>query len=202
MEDFLRNDFTTHYALPVCTVANLTLVTDEPYFEIEDTKGEIALHTTVGQGTARFSNLANLTMTIVNYDKFVTSLPSDFRLGKKRCDIIVTCDADRYFVLGEIKNSHKIKRRGAKAQEQLLESLTALVAVPQISALIHGKAIKRCCYFNKQSSSSPAPINAVAAFNRLAGTVSSGLKMTHSGIEGLNFEYWEYLGGQTLTLTR
>ncbi len=202
MEDFLRNDFTTHYALPVCTVANLTLVTDEPYFEIEDTAGEIALHTAVGQGTARFSNLASLTMTIANYDKFFTSLPNQFQRHKERCDIIVTCGVDRYFVLGEIKDSTNIKHYRKKAKAQLLKSLTALVAVPQISALIHGKAIKRCCYFNKQPSSSPAPINAVAAFNRLSTLVPDGLKMTHSEIENLNFEFWEYLGGQTLTLTR
>jgi hypothetical protein len=28
-----------------------------------------------------------------------------------------------------------------------------------------------------------------------------GFKMSHPGIEGHNFEYWEYLGEQTLTLT-
>ncbi len=202
MEDLFRNDFTTHYGLSVCTEANLTLVTAEPYFEIEDTETrEIAVHTVNGQGMARFSNPTGMTITIVNYDKFVTSLPNPFQNRRKRCDIIVVCDIDRYFVLGEIKDSPNVKNHRKKAKKQLYESLITLVAVPQILELINGKAIKRCCYFNKQSSS-PISISAVSAFNRLSNIFPDGFKMTHSGIEGQNFEFWEYLGGQTLTLTR
>ena len=46
MEDLLRTDFTSHYGLSVCTTAKITVVTNEPYFEIEDTDvKEIMLHT-------------------------------------------------------------------------------------------------------------------------------------------------------------
>lgn len=201
MENLLRNDFTTHYGLPACIEPNLAIVTDETYFEIEDTVlREIAIHTLVGQGMARFSNPNALRITICNYDKFVTCLPNHFQYGRKRCDIILVSDVDRYFIIGEIKDSPNVKNHRKKAKKQLLESLTTLIAVPEILVQVNSKVIKRCCYFNKQTSS-PTLINAVTAFNRLTTIFQDGFKMNHLGIEGHNFEFWEYLGGQTLTMT-
>lgn len=201
MEDLLRYDFTAHYGLPVCTEPNLVIETDEQYFEIEDTVArEIAIHTVIGQGMARFSNPTTLRIIIANYDKFITSLPNHFQNGRKRCDIIVY-DAENHFILGEIKDSPNIKQHRKKAKKQLFESLTTIIAVPQILALINIRVVNRCCYFNKQTSS-PALITATTAFNRLSTIFTDGFKMSHPGIEGQNFEFWEYLGGQTLTLTR
>lgn len=201
MEDLLRNDFTAHYGLPVCIEPNLVIETDEPYFEIEDTVArEIAIHTIAGQGMARFSNPTTLKITISNYDKFVTSLSNAFQNGRKRCDIVV-CDDVKYFILGEIKDSPNIKQHRKKAKKQLFESLTTLTAVPQILASVNLRVVKRCCYFNMQTSS-PVLITATTAFNRLSTIFVDGFKMSHSGIEGQNFEFWEYLGGQTLTMTK
>jgi hypothetical protein len=202
MENILRNDFITHYGLQACTETNLTLRTDKPYFEIEDTVArEIEIHTVKGQGMARFSNPSQLTITITNYDKFITCLPNSFQNRKKRCDIIVVDEGDRYFVLGEIKDSPNVKNHRKTARKQLLDSLTTLVAVPNISELINGKTVKRCCYFNKQPNS-PAILSAVSAFNRLSTLFPDGFKMNHTEIELQNFEFWEYLGEQTLTLTK
>jgi hypothetical protein len=200
MEDLLRNDFTAHYGLPVCVEPNLVIQTNETYFEIEDTvTREIALHTINGGGMARFSNPKALAITIANYDKFVTSLPNHFQNGRKRCDIIV-CDDGRNLILGEIKDSPNIKHHRKEAKKQLYESLTTLMAVPQFLALTNTKTVKRCCYFNKQTSA-PSLIIATKAFNRLSTLFQDGFKMSHPAIEGQNFEFWEYLGGQTLTLT-
>jgi hypothetical protein len=200
MEDLLRNDFTTHYGLPVCTEPNLVITTNESYFEIEDNvTREIVLHTIKGDGMARFSNPIASTITIANYDKFVTSLPPHFQNGRKRCDIIV-CDDGNNLILGEIKDSPNIKKHRTYSKKQLNESLTTLMAIPLFLALTNKKTIKRCCYFNKQSSS-PAMLTATAAFNKLSTLFQDGFKMSHPEIEEQNFEFWEYLGGQTLTLT-
>jgi hypothetical protein len=191
MEDLLRNDFTAHYGLPVCIEPNLVIQTSETYFEIEDTvTREIALHTINGDGMARFSNPNASAITIANYDKFVTSLPNNFQRGKGRCDIII-CDDGRNLILGEIKDSPNIKQHRKKAKKQLYESLTTLMAVPQFLALTSNKTIKRCCYFNKQTSS-PALLTATTAFNRLSLIFQDGFQMSHPGIEEKNFEFWEY----------
>jgi len=200
MEALLRNDFTVHYGLPICMEPNLVIKTKESYFEIEDTvTREIALHTINGSGMARFSNSNALEVTIANYDKFVTSLPNHFQNGRKRCDIIV-CDDGRNLIFGEIKDSPNIKQHRKKSKKQLYESLTTLMAVPKIAALANNKTVKRCCYFNKQTSS-PAILTANIAFNRLSLIFQDGFQMSHPAIEGQNFEFWEYLGGHTLTLT-
>ncbi len=198
MENFLRNDFTTHYHLDTCTASDFVVITDDPYFELEDTQGEIVLHSSVGMGMARFSNQSRLSISIANYDKFVTGLPNAFQRGKRRCDIIV-CDDTMFFILGEIKDSSNLKHHRKEAKKQLLASLLTLKAVPQILEEINRKTVKRCCYFNKQPNV-PTPINAVTAFNRLPAFFAQGLQMSHAGIEEQNFEFWEYAGTQTFML--
>lgn len=204
MEALLRDDFTAHYQLAACTESNLVITTRESYFEVEDTAAkDLVLHTSVGGGMARFSNPARLTVTVANYDKFMTSLPSHFQEGKKRCDLLLTSDSQ--FILGELKDriiSNRNQKRGVRsvAKGQLLVSLTTILAVSSIAVLANSKNIKKCCYFNKQSNS-PALLSATTAFNRLSTMFQDGFKMSHPGIERHNFEYWEYLGGQTLTLT-
>ena len=206
MEDLLRTDFTSHYGLSVCTTAKITVVTNEPYFEIEDTNvKEIMLHTSRGRGMANISNPSKMQITVANYDKFISNLPHSFQNARKRCDILVTCDNDRYFILGELKDrniSNKNSRHNVKkgAKEQLFQSLKTLTDVQEILDYINAKLVKRCCYFNKQSKS-PTILNAVTAFNRLANVFPDGFKMTHSDIEALGFEFWEYTGEQTLKMT-
>lgn len=112
-----------HYSLPVPTTTNWFVQTAETYFEVEDTNaGEIVLHTTRGLGMGKFSNLDALDITVINYDKFITSIQDEpFKRGRQRCDILLNSINNRYFVLGEIKdrniinkNSRKSVRKGAK----------------------------------------------------------------------------------------
>jgi hypothetical protein len=200
MEELLRNDFTTHYHLPFCAAISLIIETEEAYFEIEDTKKEIILHTERGRGMANFSNPSKMPLTIVNYDKFMTSLDNDFQRGKDRCDIIVNSKGNQYFILAELKDSPNIKNHRKKAKKQLLASLATLVEVEKIKEVITSKTVKKCCYFNKQSKS-PQLIEAVKAFNRLATGFTDGFQMSQADIEAFNFEFWEYTGEQTLTFT-
>lgn len=197
-----------HYGLPVPTTTNWYIKTDEIYFEIEDTiGGEIALHTVRGGfGMAKFSNNGALDFTIINYDKFITSIQSEpFKNGRRRCDILLSSNDDKYFILGELKdraiinnNSRKNVRKGAK--EQLLASLQTIFEVPEIAEFINLKTRKRCCYFNKQSASPPT-LNATIAFNRLPEFYPDGFQMSKPDIEAFGFQYYEYTGEQTMILT-
>lgn len=199
MEVLLRDNFTAHYGLPVCTEPNLVIQTNERYFELEDIVATgIVLYTNIDAGTARFSNPNSLVVTIANYDRFMTSLPNHFQRGRDRCDIIV-CDDARSLILGELKDSLNIKNHRKKAKRQLLDSLTTLMAVPQFLALANNKIVRKCCYFNKRANS-PSIITATTAFNRPSTIFRGGFQMSHPAIEGHNFEFWEYLGEQTLIL--
>lgn len=199
MENLLRDRYTAHYGLSRCTVPDLVIQTTEIYFEIEDTATrEIAIYTSERKGAARFSNRNKLDVTIANYDKFVSSLSPDFQKGRKRCDIIV-CDEKKNLILGELKDSPNIIRHRKKAKKQLSESLIDLLAVPEFLELSNNRTVKRCCYFNKRANS-PGGITATTAFNRLSIIFQDGFKMNYPAIEGHGFEFWEYLGEQTLTL--
>lgn len=205
MEEILRYGFTAHYGLPPCISMNFATETKESYFEVEDLPNkEISIFTSRDRGTAKFSNPDKMNLTIFNYDKFVSTLPSYFQEGRKRCDIILTCTFDRYFILGELKDRTIIRKRSESkvkkgAENQLLQTLNTLIEVPEVLDFMNTKSIKRCCYFNKQSKS-PDLINAVKAFNRLPNIFPEGFQMPHPAFESLNFEFWEYTGEQTLIL--
>lgn len=200
MEDLFLVTFTAHYILPVAGTVNFTLTTTATYFEVEDDASrELVLHSAVGAGMARFSNPNQLQLTIVNYDKFLTSLPNAFQNGKQRCDLILCSDSADYFMLGELKDripSGKV-RKGAK--DQLIASLEILLEVADIARLAASKTTKRCCYFNKQSKA-PAILSAVSAFNRLASLYVAGFQMSSPAIEALGFDFYEYTGSQTVQL--
>ena len=207
MENLLMNNLVAHYNIPTPNTTNWFIETNETYFEIEDTNaGEIVLHTTRGFGMCKFSNRDVLDVTVVNYDKFITSIQDErFKNNRKRCDILLYTNSDRYLILGEIKDrilqnnkSESKVRSGAK--KQLLSSLQTILIVPEINAYITRKAVKRCCYFNKQSTS-PITLNATTAFNRLPSIYPEGFHMSKPDIEAFGFEFYEYTGEQTMILT-
>lgn len=205
MEQLLRTDFTAHYGLSTYSAPNLCIQTSATYFEIEDTvTKDVQIHTSQGLGMARVANPGGIQITIGNYDKFVSELHHTFQHGRKRCDVLLTCDNTHYFILGELKDRNitdQIRQQEVsdRAKEQLRQSLTTLKAVPTIQSYIDNKTHKRCCYFNKQSSA-PSPITAVSAFNSLSNLFPDGFQMSNPDIEALGFEYWEYTGNQTLRL--
>ena len=84
MEDLLTNNLISHYNLPIPTITNWFINTEETYFEIEDTNaGEIQLHTVRRAGMAKFSNQDTLELTIINYDKFITSKMNLLKMVEK-----------------------------------------------------------------------------------------------------------------------
>ena len=198
----------SHYILPTPTIINWFIQTEETYFEIEDTTvGEIVLYTTRGSGMSKFSNPDTLAVTVINYDKFITSIQDEsFKSGRQRCDIILNSNDNRYFVLGEIKDRsifNKNSRRNVRknAKEQLISTLQTILVVPEIATYLTTKVTRRCCYFNKQSAS-PAILSATTAFNRLPNFYPDGFKMTKREIEALGFEFYEYTGAQTMILMK
>jgi hypothetical protein len=201
MENLLEFDLIQHYNLPAVTVTNWFIKTAEVYFEIEDTNaGVIVLHTNRGLGMGKFSNRDGLDVTIINYDKFITSIQDQpFKNNRKRCDILLASANNRYLILGELKDRNISKTVRKIAKKQLLSSLQTMLAVPPILNYSTQKAVKRCCYFNKQSAS-PATLTATTAFNRLPNIYPDGFKMSNPDIEALDFDFYEYTGAQTMAL--
>lgn len=202
MEDLLTNKLVSHYNLPAPTTTNWFVRTEATYFEVDDTStGDIVVNTNRGSGMAKFSNVDALSVNVVNYDKFITSIQDEaFKQGRKRCDILVTCHSNRYFILGELKDRNPRGRVRSGAIKQLLSSLQTLTTVPEINAYIDSKAVKRCCYFNKQSTS-PTNLSATIAFNRLSRAFPDGFRMSKPEIESFGFDFYEYTGEQTMALS-
>ncbi|MDF3822137.1 hypothetical protein P3G55_19685 [Leptospira sp. 96542] len=200
MEVLLQRNFTEFYGLTFPSIVDWFFDTDEKYFEIEDSNTkELVLYTKPGNGTACISNPIGFQVKIINYDKFISSLPNFFQDGRKRSDLILTCAKTNTFVLGELKDSKNIKKHRKKAKKQLLETLLTLIAVPEIFGYIKSASVNKCCYFNKQARVSTS-LNAVSAFNRLPNSFVNGFKINLPEFEANNFEFWEFFGSQTLIL--
>ncbi len=199
------NSLISHYNLTAPTITNWFIQTTATYFEIEDTNAEISLDVTKGSGTGKFKNQDALNIRVFNYDKFITSIPNEpFKHCRKRCDFLLDSRNHRYLILGEIKDRRILDENAREnvrmiAKNQLLSSLKTLLEVPEIDSHSTHKDIKRCCYFNKQSSS-PATLTATTAFNRLPNFYTDGFQMSNPEIEAYGFDFYEYTGEQTMTL--
>lgn len=196
MEYLLTTDFINHYGITASTKTNLSIQTDEPYFEIEDDNNrELQLHLVAGSGMAAFSNSPRFNTAILNYDKFMTGLANAFQTGKKRCDAIINTLNGNYFLLAELKDRNPRSNFRADAIRQLQASLALIMAVPSIAAYAVGYPIRHCCIFNKQALAPPL-LTATTAFNRLNTIAPAGLQTLDPAINTLGFELWEYVGGQ------
>lgn len=208
MENLLRNNYTAYYGLPKCTCGKFSTSTNASYFELND--DSIIIYQDRDSGVAKYSNPNLKTITAINYESFVKSLPSRFKQGRSVCDLIVISDNNEFFLLNELTDTHikyvypyenlkglQIGKR-AKAKQQLTTTLDDLLSVPSISIEIDKYKHKRCCFFNKQSMA-PLSINATEAFGRINSLTSEGFKMSNTDIESRGFEYYEYSGDQVLT---
>jgi hypothetical protein len=207
METLLRNDFTAYYGLPTAIVSNISINTAALYFEIEDDEHkETQIHLIRGMGMAAYKNVNGYEVTILNYDKFLTSLPHIFHQRKQRCDLILHTKNKRYFLLNELKDKKPKNKVRTESINQLLASLKLIMTVPAIAAFANAHRFRHCCFFNKQSmagtsvTAEAANRTAVNAFNRLSRLTPNGLKMSNPEIEALGFEFWEYSGNQIYNL--
>ena len=138
-------------------------------------------------------------------------MPTKFRSGKEKCDLIVYDNDNKYFLLNELTNSHpkyvepysndKGNKPGKrqKAIDQLLSSLTLVKNVPEILDFINLYTNKQCCFFNKQAHA-PVTISATVAFNRINTITTTGLQMVNETFAQFDFELWEFSGDQIFTL--
>jgi hypothetical protein len=69
----------------------------QPYIGISDCGDHIEIHTKKDEGTGRFTNPNRATVTVINYDRFVKSLPNEIHRGKKQCDAILYTDTKNFF---------------------------------------------------------------------------------------------------------
>lgn len=198
MENLLRVDFVNHHILPACTVVAHTVNHDT--FEIDDISRVLQVRAGISNGMAKYQNPQAKTVSIVDYDGFLTSTPHLFQHGKKRCDVILhtTTDAS-HFLLNELKDRIPLTEVLTKATAQMLATLTELHTVPSIVNFIATFTTKKCCYCNRQSTA-PAIITATTAFNRVSTLAPHGFLLTNTDIQNFGFELWEYSGNQTILL--
>ncbi len=215
MNELLKCDFITHYNrepnLPVSCTLILKSTRNTEFSLIDDDAMIYSLDDK--DGVARYNNIDSLDVTVINYEKFITTLPPRVKntgsIGSNICDLIVYTDDKNYFLLNELtdtktyllyeheRSGEKVEGKISKARRQLKQSLENIVDVPTIGMYIESFKIKQCCFFNKQAKYAPEELNATKAFNSLNAISSTGNSMSNPDIENLGFEYWEFYDNQT-----
>ncbi|WP_062326875.1 hypothetical protein [Treponema endosymbiont of Eucomonympha sp.] len=164
MDNLLKNEFVDYYYDKHHALISKTLDdvrnnakiekknTNDICFSTDDVCGCLALYPNKNAGTSRFTNGNGYNIVIINYDKFLTSLPNPVQRGKQRCDIIMyLVKQTDDFLLVEIKKSSNDSSKST-ANKQLLDTLEMLITVPEIETFIKKFQIKRCCRFIKKIS--------------------------------------------------
>lgn len=208
MEALLKSDFIAHYALGICTVRSVS--TNNKNFDlIDDT---MMVHPS-GTGIAKYNNINQKEVKVINYELFINSLSGAFQRGREKCDLIAYTLDHSHFILNELTDTDpkyvpdftltdgtpRIGKRN-KAIAQLRKTLIDISKVPSILYFLNSHRSKKCCFFNKQINS-PLGIRATAAFNRLSILSTDGFKVSDPVIESFGFELWEFSGNQTCKLS-
>ena len=204
MEQLLKKNYTTHYRLPQSSVANIYQETDAVYFEItDDNNKETQISFSPNSGQAVYQNPNQYLIGIINYDKFVTSLPQYFQDNRRRCDLLIyTVLQPCYFLLNELKDANPVYG-ASKATLQLEKSLTDLLAVPEIKDFINKFSVKKCCFFNKRELHPLPLINAESAFNQpntIENIPQNGFIMQNTIMESFGFTHHIFYGGNQFIL--
>lgn len=204
MDTLLRIDFTTHYAIPACTITDLKQEVNHPRFEVADIAKKLVISTVVNSGAAVFNNPNGHLIAVVDYDRFLSACPPAFQMGKKRCDMIAyNTSAPNIFILGELKDRkyHPIFNASniQDVKDQLLHTIWCIKAVPSIQGFINTFAEKRACYFNKKPGA-PVGLSAVTAFNRVNTIAKNGFLMPDATLNAEGYDYWEYFPGNGVNI--
>ncbi len=219
MKELLETDFINHYnrhpELPVETNIIHYSVNDID-FEIKDETGKKDSAGNDIYGMAKYSNPNQYRINIIEYEKFIKSLPARVKntnaIGKDVCDYIVYSENQQYFLLNELTNTApkfineyenlKGKQEGklVKAQRQLKCSLENVIKVPTIHTYIRQFIAKQCCFFNSYSEEI-TEVNAEQAFNQLDNIeYFEPSKLSSPEIEAFGFEFWVFSGNQIYLL--
>lgn len=218
MKDLLGNDFINYYnqhpEQPVNDCKIELTIYESDFFELIDKTGKKDGAGNDIYGSARYSNPDKIKINVINYEKFINSLPPRVKnnIKKSKCDFIVYSANSQYFLLNELtntapgfineyKNSKGERKEGklATAQRQLKHSLENITNVSSIDGYIRSFTIKQCCLFNSYSVPI-SDINAEQAFNQLDNIDSEPSKLSVSEIENFGFEFWVFSGSQTCLL--
>ena len=214
MDTLLTNQFLTHYALAKPNASAPAKETNAKYFELSD--DAFLIHFVVGDGVAPYKNNSVLQVKVINYETFHIGLPAAFTHGKQICDLLAyTKLVNNYFSLNELTDTDPAyvidftnstgprKRKRNKAMDQLQNTLSLLMAVPDIKAFIDNFIVKKCCFFNKKATPPtvvPTILTAITSFNRINTITEEGFEMSHPAIEALGFKLFEYSGGKAANI--
>jgi hypothetical protein len=203
MKNLLEKDFISHYGLTAKVTVNVVSTNDADFERVDD----------AGGGAAKYSNPNNKEVNVINYEKFINSLPVSFQQGREKCDLIVYTSDLSFFLLNELTKTQPqyvsdFTQRGGtqrigkrnKAISQLIQTLADICVVPNIDTFIKQHKTKHCCFFNK-SPLSPTGIIAPVAFSRLSLLTPYGIHTRNFDIESWGFDFWEFSNSQTYLLS-
>jgi hypothetical protein len=209
MQNLLKNEFVDYWYAQCTDPQGITLgfvrskvdieihTTHETYFEISDVADNLVLSQN-DTGTSRYINNKAYSIEIINYDKFLSSLPYPINPGKMRCDSIIYPVCVRTdFLLVELKSS-KNKKQRLRANEQIIETLETLTVVPEVQDFIKTFVIKRCCEFIKKAKA-PRRIKVSSSFRRAKKLLVNGKYVQNADIEAYGFELYRYYDSQVYT---
>lgn len=211
MIDLLKKDLPAHYGLHRTGIEVRSEKTKEPQFDLND--GHDAIVVKYREGNVSFAHSTGSEIEVVDYEYYLNGLSgTKFENGRLRCDFMLyDLGSKNFFVLNEqtstkdgtanlekpiIGKDGNVRYPGGKyekAENQLLETLKTLTAVPAISHYMSTFQRKICLMsyvINRQEQHS-AVVAFVNRYKQIESkeTGENGAILSSPNIEAEGFEY-------------
>lgn len=165
-------------------------VTTSEEFDLKDKENLIIQP--VNTGSVTYKNPKKQSVSVIDYEKYINSLPDSVQNGLKRCDFLVYSEDSDVFILNELSQSKNVFDKESHAIHQLADTLALLLECNETKSKILNYGEKYCIFSNryKKIESPDGVADAFGAVYDLIGTLEIAKPEDIPAISALGFVYY------------
>ena len=115
------------------------------------------------EGNVTYKNETEKSIFVLNYEKFIESLPAEKRKGIKHCDFLVS-ESDSFFICNELSMGADINSKWPKAWKQLQQTIQILNKSDKLKELF-STLTNKFCVLSTRREKITTPLGIADAFN-------------------------------------
>lgn len=141
------------------------------------------------EGNVTYKNETEKSIYVLNYEKFIQSLPEEKRKGIKHCDFILAEDSS-FFICNELSMGADTRSKWPKAWKQMQQTIQILNKSDLIKKKF-SEITNKFCVFSTRNEKVSTPLGIADAFNEPYGLIKNVQERVWYPINQLGFNVFE-----------